>query len=122
LVLAALTALTLPARAPAQKRDTIEITGVRVGYPPAPQFRDDPSALGTIYKHGFWTPIYVDLQCNKTYTSNVKLVVAAPDGDDVPARYEVVVPQMQPGTSEMVIGYARPGGSQSDLSIVLERF
>src|SRR5262245_50732637 len=107
----------LPASASAQSRDPLTIEGVYVGFPMAPQLK--PVAVSeSLYKEGFWTPVYVAIKCNREYTGSALLVIEAPDCDEVPAAYAVPVPQITPGSGiEMVTGYARPGGRDNTLKV-----
>jgi len=106
----------VPALASAQSRDPLTIEGVFVGFPTAPQLK--PVAVSdSLFKEGFWTPVYVAIKCNREYTGSALLVVEAPDCDEVPAAYAVPVPQITPGNIEMVTGYARPGGRDNTLKV-----
>jgi hypothetical protein len=93
-----------PLSAQQRARDPLEVTNIRVGFIAPAQER----GLVTLYKQGSWIPIYVSITCAKPYPTPAELVIESMDCDDVPTRYAVPIPQMQPGASETIIGYTRP--------------
>jgi hypothetical protein len=68
-------------------------------------------------KDGTWMPVAVPLTCHGEYLGPAQLVVESVDSDEVPSRYSVPVPQLAPGQTETVIGYARPGGRNDNLTV-----
>ncbi|MFL5328989.1 MAG: hypothetical protein ACJ8C4_08730 [Gemmataceae bacterium] len=90
----------------AASKDPIIINNRRIGFFPANSLLRG----GDTFKDGFWAPVYVDLTCQHAYSGQMVLVVETNDCDESPTQYSQPIPQMQPGMSETIIGYARPGG------------
>lgn len=104
----------------AARRDVIEFTGsVVVGFPAAPAVARNNFASDMLGKDGTWMPVSVQLTCNGEYPGPARLIVEAADSDEIPTRYTVPIPQLTPGQTEYVIGYARPGGRNDNLTLTV---
>jgi hypothetical protein len=114
-----LTALFAPVASAQQPRDDIEIVSVSVGYPTVGRTKNN--FLGThLVKEGCWAPVYVDIKCNRPYSTPAELVIEAPDCDHMPTKYSVPLPLIPPGQNEVVVGYARSGSRMDNLLVRIE--
>src|SRR5262245_7849251 len=101
-------------------KDKFVIKAVKVGYPAGAHQAETEDSIApgfSIYKQGCWCPVYVDLLCVGEYKDNAELVVTTQDSDEMNTIYSIPIPQMQPGTSQMLMAYTRPGGSQPKIKI-----
>src|SRR5262245_12468109 len=88
-------ALLVPAVAVGQGSDRVKITSVRFGLPTGPFGGGNRT---TVFKAGQWTPVYVDLECNKdTEEEQLQLVVETKDADDAVTEGMVELPPMKKG-------------------------
>jgi hypothetical protein len=108
-----LAVLGLPGAAAAQRLPPITIEQAQVGFGSSP-----PLAL---YKAGFWTPLYFDLDAwPDGPVPEGELIIEANDSDDVRNRYTVRLPALQPKEHFVgLTGYTRPSGMDSDITVTV---
>ncbi len=105
-------ALELPPAALAQPRTKTRIEKVQVGFPTSPQTGE--------FKAGAWTPVYVHVTAGSEGIGKGEvLVVEASDSDDVRNHYTVPLPPLNPGESDLVLTYTKPGSANSEISVSL---
>src|SRR5437868_5241206 len=103
-------ALGLPPLAPAQSRSKTRIEKVQVGFPSSPQTGE--------FKAGAWTPVYVQVTAgSEGIGKGDVLIVEASDSDDVRNHYTVPLPALNPGESDLVLAYTKPGSANSEISV-----
>lgn len=90
--------------------DAITIEGVLVGFPTSPRMHGEFSPTDGSFKRGSWTPVYVNLACDRNYEGPASIVVESGDNDEVPVRYVVPLPQLSVGQRERFVVYTHPGG------------
>ncbi|MBP3957206.1 hypothetical protein J8F10_18245 [Gemmata sp. G18] len=95
--------------APAGAKDSVKITGVSVGFPTG---RDDARAA----KFGAWAPVYVQFEALGEVTEPAELVIEAPDADETTTTFTV---PLNLATDRAAIGYVRPGGSTSEVTVTV---
>jgi len=103
----------------ATRRDPIEIVApsLVVGFPAAPSVAQNNFVAPMLGKDATWMPVVVPIACHGEYTGPAQLVVESVDSDEVPTRYAVPIPQLTSGQTETVVGYARPGGRNDNLTV-----
>ena len=100
--------LLLPGSGQAQSRIRLRIESVQVGFGASPPIAE--------FKSGFWTPVYITVMAGPEGTPRGELVVEAVDSDEVPNRYTVPLPQLEPNDQETVLAFTKPGSS-SDITV-----
>ncbi|MBX7105740.1 MAG: hypothetical protein K1X57_16780, partial [Gemmataceae bacterium] len=110
--------LVLGGTAPAQDRDPLKIESVMVGFPASGRLKN---AVGndSFNKGGCWTPVYITIRCAKPFPAPGYIIVSSADCDEVPTRYRVALPPMQPGQTEKILAYTRPGGRRDSIRVAV---
>ncbi|AMV28970.1 hypothetical protein VT84_31540 [Gemmata sp. SH-PL17] len=103
----AFTFLLIPA--PVSAKDSVKITGASVGLPTG---RDDAH----VTKFGAWAPVHVQLEPLREVTEPAELVIESPDADEVTTTFAV---PLNLATDRTAIGYVRPGGAASEVTITV---
>jgi hypothetical protein len=102
--------LGLPLAAPAQPRTKTHIEKVQVGFPSGPQTGE--------FKAGAWTPVYVYVTAGSEGIGKGEvLLIEATDSDDVRNHYTVPLPLLNPGESDRVLAYTKPGSANSEIDV-----
>src|SRR5262249_34702144 len=98
----------LPGGGKAQPRNRLHIESVQVGF-----------GGGSLveFKSGFWTPVYITVQAGPEGTPRGQLVVESVDSDEVPNRYTIPLPQLDPGERETLLAYTKPASRSSDITV-----
>jgi hypothetical protein len=116
-------ALLLAATGHAQSNRRIIIDQVRVGFPAMAEPGEpvDPQNRMTLYKAGFWTPVYVDLTATKEVPAGV-VVVESTDSDDVQNHYTVPLPRggIPAGEPVQLLAYTKPGSATDEITVTVE--
>src|SRR5207302_5797285 len=97
--------LLLPGTGQAQPRIQLRIETIQVGF--------GSSAPIAEFKSGFWTPVYIGVMAGPQGTPRGDLVVESVDSDDVPNRYTVPLPQLEPNEQETILAFTKPGSTSS---------
>lgn len=121
LFLAAVLAL-VPA-AQAQPRSRVTIESVRVGFPAgldSTEAAEADTSLGTLFKSGLWTPVYVTVRGGAEGASPGRVVVETADSDDVQNTYAVPVPALEPKDMVTVQAFTKTGSANGELVIRLD--
>src|SRR5690349_21505129 len=87
----------LPGIGNAQPRPRLRIESVQVGFGPSPVIAE--------FKSGFWTPVYVTVMAGPEGTPRGELLVESVDSDEVPNRYTVPLPQLEPNEQATLLAF-----------------
>jgi hypothetical protein len=115
--------LALVPAAQAQQRPRVAIEFVRIGFPAGLDSTDAvgmDQSLGTLFKSGLWTPVYVTIRAGAEGTRPGRVVVEATDSDDVQNTYAVPVPALEPNDTVTVQAFTKTGSVNGDLIIRLD--
>src|SRR5579883_3335446 len=121
LFLAAVLAL-VPA-AQAQQRSRVAIEFVRIGFPAgldSTEAAEADTSLGTLFKSGLWTPVYVTVRAGAEGARPGRVVVETADSDDVQNTYAVPVPALEPNDMITVQAFTKTGSANGELVIRLD--
>lgn len=99
----------LPNDGNAQPRARLRIESVQVGFGPSPVIAE--------FKSGFWTPVYVTVMAGPEGTPRGELVVESIDSDEVPNRYTVALPQLEPNEQATLLAFTKPGSATSEIIV-----
>jgi hypothetical protein len=113
-----------PSGARAQPRAKVYIDDVRVGFSAAlePGEIGDERGRASLYKPGFWTPVFVQVRAGAEGVVKGRLLVETADSDDVANVYSVPLPPagLEPNETFTALAYAKPGSLRSDFVIRVE--
>src|SRR5438105_13739217 len=101
--------LVLPAESKAQPRIRLRSEPVQVGF--------GPSAPLAEFKPGFWTPVYIGVTAGPEGTPRGELIVESVDSDEVPNRYTVSLPALEPNQQETILAFTKPGSISSEITV-----
>lgn len=117
-------ALALVPAAHAQPRPRVAIEFVRIGFPAGIDSTDPADVAqgqGTLFKSGFWTPVFVTLRAGPDgATKPGRIVVEGTDSDDVQNTYAVPVPALEPNDTVTVQAFTKTGSAAGELVIRLD--
>jgi hypothetical protein len=99
----------LPNGGQAQPRIRLRIESVQVGFGASPPIAE--------FKSGFWTPVYITVMAGPEGTPRGELRVESVDSDEVPNRYTVPLPQLEPNEQETLLAFTKPGSTTSDITV-----
>jgi hypothetical protein len=98
-----------PSAGNAQPRIQLRIEAIQVGF--------GSSAPIAEFKSGFWTPVYITVQAGPQGTPRGELIVESVDSDDVPNRYTVALPQLEPNEQETIPAFTKLGSMSSEVTV-----
>src|SRR5207245_5922466 len=101
--------LLQPGAGKAQPRIQLRIETIQVGF--------GSSAPIAEFKSGVWTPFYIGVMAGPQGTPRGDLVVESVDSDDVPNRYTVPLPQLEPNEQETILAFTKPGSTSSEITV-----
>lgn len=108
--------LIVPETAQAQRPKGVKIDQIRVGFPHGGS-KNISNEDSSLFKAGFWTPVYVDITAGDKGIAKGELIVETTDSEDIPNNYTVSLPRLDPGEQATVIGYTRPGSIHGNFNI-----
>lgn len=119
LPIAAILLLLVAARLPAQDREPVVINKIMVGFPTANQLKTSAGVTESLYKEGYWTPVFVNLTAKSAAGRPLTLLITSPDCDEVPSRYRVTVPPLAANQTETLTAYTRVGGRRAGVRVAI---
>jgi hypothetical protein len=118
--------LANPRQAPAQEASKVRFdpSDVQVGFPAMPEPGEPPDERGrtTLFKAGFWTPVYVSFSTGPEEVRAGQVAVESTDTDDVQHSYIVPIPTggLRGGETHHFVTYTRPGAAGSDIDVTVQ--
>ena len=122
-ILFLLMTLALVPAAQAQPRPHVAIEFVRIGFPAGLDSTDPADVAqgqGTLFKSGFWTPVFVTIRAGADGSKPGRIVVESTDTDDVQNTYAVPVPALEQNDTITVQAFTKASGSAGELIIRLD--
>ena len=116
-------ALALVPAVRAQQRPKVAIEFVRIGFPAgldSTDAADVGQAQGTLFKSGFWTPVYVTIRAGAEGARPGRVVLESTDSDDVQNTYTVPVPALEQNDGVTVQAFTKTGSANGELVVRLD--